>query len=129
MRAPFHRPFQYIGMPVEKAEKSVGTKSNDVGNIIIENDECMMLLEAEGNFISYVDVELKRTAPHNQNQEFDSESILGALSIGLSELELVRKQTHFHTYYDHRKRLKVSVSCQYDGASISVGFSSKYYGQ
>lgn len=129
MSAPFHRPFQYMGMSVEKAEEAVGAKSNDVGNIIVENDECKMLLEAEGNFISYVDVELKRTAPHNQDQEFDSESILGALSIGLSELELVRKQTHFHTYYDHRKQLKVGVSCQYDEAPISVGFSSKYYGQ
>jgi len=129
MSAPFHRPFQYMGMSVERAEKAVGVKANDVGNIIVDNDECHMLLEAEGNFISYVDVELKRTAPHNQNQEFDSESILGALSIGLSELELIRKQTHYHTYYDHRKRLKIGVSCQYDGGPISVGFSSKYYGQ
>lgn len=64
MSAPFHRPFQYIGMSVEKAEKAVGVKANDVGNIIIENNECNMLLEAEGNFISYVDIELKRTAPH-----------------------------------------------------------------
>ena len=129
MSSPFHRPFQYIGMSVEKAEKAVGVQANDVGNIIVENPECRMLLEAEGNFISYVDVELKRTAPHNQTTEFDSESILGALSIGLSELELVRKKTHFHTYYDHRKRLKIGVSCQYDGAPISVGFSAKYYGQ
>lgn len=129
MSSPFHRPFQYMGMSVEKAEKAVGAQANDVGNIIVENPECKMLLEAEGNFISYVDVELKRTAPRSQSTEFDSESILGALSIGLSELELVRKQTHFHTYYDHRKRLKIGVSCQYDGAPISVGFSSKYYGQ
>lgn len=129
MSSPFHRPFQYMGMSVEKAEQAVGAQANDVGNIIVENPECKMLLEAEGNFINYVDVELKRTAPHNQSTEFDSESILGALSIGLSELELVRKQTHYHTYYDHRKRLKIGVSCQYDGAPISVGFSSKYYGQ
>ncbi|MEM6452254.1 MAG: toll/interleukin-1 receptor domain-containing protein [Cyanobacteria bacterium P01_D01_bin.105] len=129
MRTPFYRPFQYMGMPIQKAEETVGVKSNNVGNIIIENAECRMLLEAEGNFVNYVDVQIKRTAPHNQNQEFDSESILGALSISLSELELARKQTHFHTYYDHRKRLKVGVSCQYDGAPISVGFSSKYYGQ
>lgn len=129
MSAPFHRPFQYIGMSVERAEKAVGVKSNDVGNIIVDNSECNMLLEAEGNFISYVSVDLKRTAPHNQNQEFDSESILGALSIGLSELELIRKKTYFHTYYDHRKRLKIGVACQYDGAPISVSFSSKYYGQ
>ena len=116
-------------MSIEKAEKTVGVKANDVGNIIVENSECRMLLEAEGNFITYVDIDLKRTKPHSQNQEFDSESMLGALSIGLSELELVRKKTHFHTYYDHRRRLKVGVSCQYDGAPISVSFSSKYYGQ
>ena len=129
MTAPFHRPFQYIGMSIDRAERVVGVKANDVGNIIVESDECYMLLEAEGNFISYVDIEIKRTAPHKQDQEFDSESILGALSISLSELELVRKKTHYHTYYDHRRRLKVGVSCQYDGAPISVGFSSKYYGQ
>jgi hypothetical protein len=87
-----------------------------------------MLLEAEGNFISYVEVDLKATAPHNQNQEFDSEPVLGALSIGLTELDLERKKTHYHTYYDHRRKLKVSVSCLYDGAPLTVAFSSKYYG-
>lgn len=128
MSKPFHRPFQYMGMTIERAEREVGGKANEVGNIVVENDECRMLLEAEGNFISYVEVELKRTAPHYQNQEFDSEVALGALSIGLSELELARKQTHYHTYYDHRRKLKVSVSCQYDEASLCVAFSSKYYG-
>lgn len=125
---PFHRPFQYMGMTIQDAARVTGGTPNDVGNIILDTDECHMCLEAEGNFISYVDVELKRTAPHRQDQEFDSEMVLGALSINPSELELVRKKTHFHTYYDHKKRLKVSVSCLYDGAPLSVGFSSKYYG-
>jgi len=125
---PFHRPFQYMGMTIQDAARASGGTPNDVGNIILDSDECHMCLEAEGNFINYVDVELKRTAPHQQDQEFDSEVVLGALSINPSELELVRKQNHFHTYYDHKKRLKVSVSCQYDGAPLSVGFSSKYYG-
>ncbi|EJG0889558.1 TPA: toll/interleukin-1 receptor domain-containing protein [Vibrio parahaemolyticus] len=128
LSAPFHRPYQYIGMQINRAEAAIGVKANDVGNIIVENDECKMLLEAEGNFISFVDVSIKRTAPHYQKQEFDSEPILGALSIGLSELELVKKQTHFHSYYDYRRQLKVSVACQYDTAPISVGFSAKYYG-
>ncbi|MBL0700636.1 MAG: toll/interleukin-1 receptor domain-containing protein [Desulfosarcina sp.] len=128
MSKPFHRPFQYMGMTIEKAEKAVGKKANDAGNIIVENEECRMLLEAEGNFISYVEVDIKRTVPHYQNQEFDSEPVLGVLSIGLSELELARKQTHYHTYYDHRKKLKLSVSCMYDGAPLTVAFSSKYYG-
>lgn len=129
LSAPFHRPYQYIGMPINKAEAATNVVANEVGNIIVENDECKMLLEVEGNFISYVDVSIKRTAPHYQNKEFDSESILGALSLGLSELELVRKQTHYHTYYDHRRHLKVGVACQYDTAPISVSFSAKYYAQ
>jgi hypothetical protein len=29
---------------------------------------------------------------------FDSEPVLGALSINPSELDFARKQTHFHTY-------------------------------
>jgi hypothetical protein len=128
MSKPFHRPFQYMGMPIHKAESEVGVEANAVGNIIVESDDCRMLLEAEGNFISYVEVDLKPTAPHSQNQEFDSETILGALSIGLTELDLERKQTHYHTYYDHRRKLKVSVSCLYDGAPLTVAFSSKYYG-
>ncbi|AMC35362.1 toll/interleukin-1 receptor domain-containing protein [Janthinobacterium sp. B9-8] len=125
---PFHRPFQYMGMSIQKAEETFSVKANDAGNIIIETDECRMFLEAEGNFISYVEVDLKATAPHNQNEEFDSESILGAFSIGLQELDFERKKTHCHTYYDHRKKLKVSVSCLYDGAPLTVAFSSKYYG-
>lgn len=125
---PFHRPFQYMGMTIQDAARATGGTPNDVGNIILDTDDCHMCLEAEGNFISYVDVELKRTAPHRQDREFDSELILGVLSINPSELELVRRKTHFHTYYDHKKRLKVSVSCQYDGSPLSVGFSSKYYG-
>lgn len=128
MSKPFHRPFQYMGMPIHKAESEVGATANSVGNIIVESDDCRMLLEAEGNFISYVEVDLKATAPHSQNQEFDSELILGALSIGLTELDLERKKTHYHTYYDHRRKLKVSVSCLYDGAPLTVAFSSKYYG-
>jgi len=125
---PFHRPFQYIGMIVSDAVNAVNHIPNEGGNIIIETDDCHMLLETEGNFISYVDVQLKKTAPHFQNQEFDSEPILGALSINPTELELIRKTTHCHVYYDHRKRLKVSVMCLYDEAPLSVGFSAKYYG-
>ena len=125
---PFHRPFQYIGMSVSKAAEVVGHAPNEVGNIIIDNDDCHMLLEAEGNFITYVDIELKKTAPHYQNQEFDSEPVLGALSINPAELNLVKRQTHCHTYYDHRKQLSITVSCLYDEGPLSVGFSTKYYG-
>lgn len=89
------------------------------------SEDCAQL---EGNFVAYIEVEIKKKSPHYLNKEFDSEPLLGSLSIGLSELELIRKQTHFHTYYDHRKKLKVSLSCAYDGSPLTVAFSSKYYG-
>ena len=125
---PFHRPYQYMGMTISQAAKAVNGEPNEVGNIIIDTDECHMLLEAEGNFISFVSIDLKRTSPCKINQEFDSESVLGALSINPSELEFARKKTHYHTYYDHRKKLKISVQCIDDGEALTVGFSSKYYG-
>jgi hypothetical protein len=127
LSVPFHRPFQYIGMTVADAARAVNSKPNEIGNIIIDSEQAHMLLEAEGNFISYVDVELKKTAPWSQSHPFDSVAILGVFSINPSELELARKQTHFHTYYDHKRKLKIGVSCQYEGAPLSVGFSSKYY--
>lgn len=128
LSAPFHRPFQYVGMPVEGAAKAVGGTPNKAGNIVVETEDARMLLETEGNFVNYVDIELKKTAPCSLTQEFESEPLLGVLSINPSELELARKQTHFHTYYDHKRKLKVGVSCDYDGGPLSVGFSSKYYG-
>ncbi|AFZ02663.1 DUF4365 domain-containing protein [Calothrix sp. PCC 6303] len=127
LKAPFHRPFQYIGMSIADAARVVGGKPNEAGNIIIDSEQSEMLLEVEGNFINYVDIELKKTAPWSLSRPFDSEAILGVLSINPSELELARKQTHFHTYYDHKRKLKIGVSCQYEGAPLSVGFSSKYY--
>jgi hypothetical protein len=125
---PFHRPFQYVGMSVADAAAAVDGAPNDVGNIIVENDDARLLLEAEGNFISYVEVDLKGTMPCRQDQKFDPEPMLGALSINPSELELVRSKTHCHTYYDHKKKLKINVMCVYDDGPISVAFSSKYYG-
>lgn len=128
MSKPFHRPFQYLGMAVQKVKIEFDVTANSAGNIIIETDDCRMFLEAEGNFISYIEVDIKATAPHNINQEFDSEPVLGCLSVGLNELDLIRKQTHAHTYYDHRRKLKVIVLCYEDEAPLTVSFGSKYYG-
>lgn len=128
LTAPFHRPFQYIGMSVASASKSTGIKPNKVNNITVDSKDANLYLEAEGNFISFVEIELKKTSPCSQSVEFDPEPILGALSINPSELELVKNQTHLYVYSDHKRKLKVSVTCLYDGAPISVSFSSKYYG-
>lgn len=125
---PFHRPFQYMGMTVTAVAAAIGGEPNRVGNIIVDSDDCHMLLEAEGNFINYVSVDLKRSAPQYRDRPFDPVPALGALSVNPAELELVKSATHYHHYSDHRRKLKVSVSCLEDGGPLTVGFSSKYYG-
>ena len=50
-----------------------------------------MLLEAEGNFVQYVEVEILKTVPQYINREFDSEPVLASLGINPAELDLVRK--------------------------------------
>lgn len=125
---PFHRPFQYIGMAVEDALKEVNGKINVGGNIIVESEDCKMNLEAEGNFINFVEVDIKSSAPCKSDMTFESEPILGCLSINPSELELVRTKTHTHVYYDHKRKLSISVQCFYDDAPLTVSFSPKYYG-
>lgn len=126
--SPFHRPFQYMGMTVGQAAELVAATPNSVGSIIIETDEIRMLLEAEGNYVSFVDVDLKMSAPRSMTCGFDPEVALGALSINPSELEHVRSNPHSHTYYDHRKKLKITVICREESGPLSVAFSSKYYG-
>lgn len=129
MSKPFHRPFQYIGLQIYQAARAVDSEANDVGNIVVEDRNCRMLLEAEGNFISFIEVEIKQTIPTYQHQTFNPEQMLGVLSVSPSELELIRHSTYCHTYYDHRRKLKVDVMCAYDGGPISVSFGTKYYGE
>lgn len=117
-----------MGLSVLDAAKATGGEPNPVGNIIIDTDEVHMLLECEGNYISFVSIDLKRTAPQYQNKSFDPVPALGALSINPGELEPIRSALHYHHFSDHRRKLKVSVSCLYDGAPLTVSFSSKYYG-
>jgi hypothetical protein len=126
---PFHRPFQYLGMTVQQAVDATGHQPNKQGgNIIIDTDACHMCLTVEGNFIVFVEVDIHQTAPHYQNQNFDPLPILGALSINPAELDFVQGKTHYHYFDDHSRKLRVSVSCLYDEAPISVGFGKKYYG-
>lgn len=124
---PFHRPFQYIGMQVQDALKEVNGTLNQGGNIIVDTEDCHMYLEVEGNFVNYVDVDIKKTAPCNQKKILNSEPILGCLSINPAELDLIEEKTHSHKYYDHKRKLNICVSCLCEGDPLSVAFSAKYY--
>ena len=123
----YQKTYRYISMPVSRASELFGVKVNEGDNIVVDTPNYNILFKADNGLISYVYVEFKGTGPCSQTAGFDSIPLLLALGIEPSSLELAKEQAHYHRYYDHVNRLKVGVSCQYDGADLSVGFSSKYY--
>lgn len=126
--APFVSPIQYIGLSINEAAKRVGIKPNSVGNIILESKTARMLVTTSGKqAISYVDIEFNQEETCMQSKEFDSKPFLVALKINPEKLELARKQTHFHTYYDHTNKLKIAVSCLADDSTYNVGLSKNNY--
>lgn len=120
--------YETIGKPVSAVSALVGKPSNSVSNIVFDENEMSFLYEAYQNKVSYVEVEFK-DKPCNQQDAFDSEPFLVKLGIAPEKIQLARKRTHFHTYYDHHNKLKIGVSCPYDGGSLTVGFSKRYYMQ
>ena len=106
-----------------------GVQANGAGNIIIEKNLHKILFESNSSVVSYVSVDFQETIPCNLQNDFDSKPLLLASGINPNNLELARKRTHSHTYYDHTNKLKVSVTCSYNGSALSVSFSKKYYGE
>ena len=127
LTAPFTRPYQYIGMRVAQAQKIVKGTINQGGNIVINNDKVHLLLETEGNFVSYVDIELKQPGQCPTRSNFNPVPVLGALSINPSELDHVQSGGGYHYYDDHKRKIRVTVSCTEFAPYYTVRFSSKYY--
>ena len=125
----YQQPYTYIGQQANTVAKNFSTEPNSVGNVIVDTNNHHFLFESSGRaVVSYVDVSFNETSPCDQKRSFNSGRILRALGIDPDSLELARERKHFHTYYDHKNKLKVSVSCLYDGGPLNVSFSRKYYG-
>lgn len=125
---PFLLPTQYINMTPQQAAKSLGKNLNEAGNITVENSEAKLHISTSGDEkISYSSVELKQMGKCLQSKDFDSKTYLRSVGIDPNKLEFARKQTHYHTYYDHNKKLKVFVACLDDNWPYTVGISKKYY--
>ncbi len=123
----YKEPYKYFSKSSKQVASILSKPANRVGNIIIDTKDFHILFEARNNVIGFADVEIKGTGPCSQKVDFDSPPLLKALGINPNDLELNRKATHSHRYYDHTNKLKIVASCSYDGAPLSVSFSKKYY--
>lgn len=120
-------PYNLIDLPVKEAATRVGVQPNPANNIVFDSEGHHVFLEADGSKVGYADVEFRGNPPCNQKQTIDSASALKSLGMNAADLELAIDKTDSHIYYDHKRGLKVSVSCNYDGAPLTVGFSRKQY--
>jgi hypothetical protein len=123
----YKQPYKYFSKSPAEVGSILNKKPNQVGNVIIDNKDIHLLLEARDNVIGYADVGIKATGPCSQKKAFNSLPLLEALGIDPAKLELNNKATHSHRYYDHKNKLKIVAMCSYDGAPLSVSFSRKYY--
>lgn len=122
-------PHKYFGKRISDVSALLGVKPNEGGNIVVDTPHHHFLFEHNHGYVSYMDVRFLESRTFDQSRDFKSKPFLKTLAVNVESLDFARKQTHFHTYYDHKERIKLGFSCMYDGAHLSVGFSKKYYGQ
>ena len=120
-------PYNYIDMPVKEVAQRAGVEPNHANNITFDKDGRHVYLEADGSKVGYADVEFREGTPCNPKQELDATGALKTLGMNAADLELAINKPDNHTYYDHKRGLKVSVTCNYEGAPLTVGFSRKQY--
>jgi hypothetical protein len=125
---PASHPFNYLDLPVQEAASRAGVKPNQANNVVFDTASHHVFLEAHGASIGYADVEFRGHPKCSPKQQLDSASALKELGIDASQMELAIDKPDNHTYYDHKRGIKVSVTCNYEGAPLTAGFSRKQYG-
>lgn len=123
------KPISKIGLNISAVENIVGEKANAAGNVIVDVEGFHILFESHLGMLSFIDYEFKSYPPCSQKKAFNPKPFLMSLGIDslLPHIEYARNKIHFHTFYDHKEKLKIGVSCLYDGASINVSIGKKYY--
>lgn len=120
-------PYKFIDMPVKDAAASVGVTPNATNNVVLDDAGRHVSMESTGNTIEMVDIELRDLPKCKQSSAFDGQGILRSMSINPGQLELAINQTDNQVYYDHQNKVKIGISCAYDGAPLNVSFSRKQY--
>lgn len=125
-KPPFSEPQNYVGLPLKEAESKTGAIANKGKNIVIDSNDFHLLLESNDDKITYAEVSIKGTEESFYNQNSKSGEILNNSGIDTSKLELQRKSENFHVYYNHEKKLKITVSKE-DNLPLSISISNTYY--
>ena len=125
--ADFISPYRFIKFRLEAASDILKTAANADGSITTNTAQYKTRYNSTDGVITYSEIYLLETAPCSQTESFDPVAILNAVAVNPKILEERDRMAHLATYYDHQEKLKISVTCEQDGAPIVVRFSNKYY--
>jgi len=130
--APFKNPEEYVGLSIIDASgrsgRSFQQNAADVHSINYEDENAALWIHAASGIVTWVDIDLKKAKPCYLKTPFDPNPILLALGINPDELAPgLLNATHAHTFYDHKRRLKISIVCNGDGDPLNVFIGSKFY--
>lgn len=125
--ADFISPYRFIKFRLEAASDILKTAANTDGSITTNTAQYKTRYNSTDGVITYSEIYLLETAPCSQTESFDPVAILNAVAVNPKILEERDRMAHLATYYDHQESLKISVTCEQDGAPIVVRFSNKYY--
>lgn len=125
--ADFISPYRFIKFRLEAASDILKTAANADGSITTNTAQYKTRYNSTDGVITYSEIYLLETAPCSQTESFDPVAILNAVAVNPKILEERDRMAHLATYYDHQESLKISVTCEQDGAPIVVRFSNKYY--
>jgi hypothetical protein len=129
--APFKNPEEYLGMNIIDASGRAGVwfKSGAANSqyFDFEDENASLSVSATDGVVTWVYIHLKKAKPCYLKTPFDPKPFLLALGINPEKLESAMDRTHLHTFYDHKRRLKISVTCGGDGEPMDVFIGSKFY--
>ncbi|MFP3352284.1 hypothetical protein R0K04_12775 [Pseudoalteromonas sp. SIMBA_153] len=123
----FISPYRFITFRLEAVSDILKVAPNANGSITTTTSQYKTRYDSTDGVISYSEIYLLETAPCSQTESFDPIAVLKAVAINSQSLEERDRMTHLATYYDHKEKLKISVTCEQDGTPIVVRFSKKYY--
>lgn len=123
----YKQPYRYLGQQVDEAAKFFRIAPNPADKIIIDMKDYQFMWESNNNVLTYAEVVFNTAGKCSLKKRVPAEVLLKRLGIREYPLEKIISRDALSTYYDHKNKVKIGVSCDEEGGLYRIYFSQKYY--
>lgn len=121
---------RYLDMDGVEVARIFNTVPNQAGNVIVaEGDRRILFEAADGDKITFIQMELLNTGPCDWDTAFNSDQMLLDIGYDPEELVMTRWWPHAHIFSYLNSKYYISFGCDYTGApySFSIKLSSRVW--